>query len=104
MTACPQFSLKSLFIISTLLMVYIALLTQLPVLPLLVFAVPSAISLTAAVPYLLIRLFALLADKEERTLRSAQLQRVLWALVTCAFVSASVIAFAISSLFKYRYW
>lgn len=76
-------------------MVYIALLVQVPYVPLIAFAVPSAISLAAALPYLFLRLFALLADEQERTFRSEQLQRVIWALVICLFVSGPVVAFAI---------
>ena len=80
----------------TLLMVFIAILVQLPAVILGVFAVPCAISLTVALPYLSIRLVTLLTDERERTFRSVELQRVVWTLVVCLFVSSPVVAVGIA--------
>lgn len=88
----PRFTLKSIFLVTALLMTFVATLAQAPLIFLVFLVVPSILSVIVMLPFLTIRLSTLLADPRERTAESEELRNTLWAFVICLFTLAPLLA------------
>jgi len=104
----PQFTLKSILLVTALLMMFIAVLAQAPLTCLVFLAVPSILSVIVMIPFLTVRLGAFLTAACERTTEAGfvptmgeELRNTLWALVICLFATTPLLALIVVHLFNW---
>ena len=96
----PRFTIRTLFIATAGLMAYVTYLSRFPVAILISLSIPALCALLF-LPYLSLRLLALLGDPEEATFNSKQLQNCLWTIFVCLVAFAPVISLVATKGFDY---
>lgn len=90
-----QFSIRSLLLVTAILMGFIAILVQLPYSFVLLVAFPATFASLTILPYVTIKFFLLLTDPSDRTLHSPEMQRTVQVLLICLFTAAPAISLLI---------
>ena len=96
----PRFTIRTLFFATAGLMAYVTYLTRFPVAILISLSIPALCALLF-LPYLSLRLLAVLRDPEEATFNSKQVQNCLWTIFICLVAFAPAISLAATSGFDY---
>ena len=96
----PKFTIRTLFIATAGLMAYVTFLSRFPVAILISLSIPALCALLF-LPYLSLRLLAVLGDPEEATFDSEQLQNCLWAIFFCLVAFAPVVSLVATNGFDY---
>ncbi len=96
----PRFTIKTLFVATAGLMVYVTYLSRFPFAILVSLSIPALCALLF-LPYLGLRLLALLRDPEESNLDSRQLQNCLWTIFFCLVAFAPIVSLVATTGFDY---